>query len=385
MTTDKKTAPTTPISLAVFRRMLETITPERLREIPVESLPEEIPLEVVESARPELQPILEEFALAVSSRQLSRWGGDREQYGDSIAAALEEADRPHSHEEADRFLEAVRELAAQWRERHNNFSSQLERLSPQLDGLREEHGRLVQALQRIDDTIEAQGRGNRLTAARTRLATDVERFETALASYYALNLNIARAEMRAKREEVEAHAYEEKRIQERIDTLHERLEHSQNAWRRNLRPALARRERERLQQRIHELNQELKDSETVIAERDMTRWLDAVVDASLYVRGAKAEQVLRDGRLQLFNLLNLFCLQQEAAATQVAQNPFLQHDAAQTIEFLLVSERFIVQYFSRKRTDLTRWVGGEARRKLGELDSVQEHILGEYRRHRKYE
>lgn len=384
MTNDAKRAQPA-ISLAVFRRMLETISPERLRQIPVESLPEEIPLDLVESARAELQPILQDLALAVGSHQVSRWDGDREQYGDATAAALEEADRHHAHGEADRFLQAVRDLASQWRDRHNDFSSRLEGLSPQLDGLREEHGRLVQALQRIDDAIETQGTVKRLSSARTRLATDIERFETALASYYALNLNIARAEMRAKREEIEANAYEEKRIQERIDKLHERLEESQSTWRRNLRPGVARRERERLQQRIHDLNQQLKDRETVIAERDMTRWLDAVVDASLYVRGTKAEQVLRDGRLQLFKLLNLFCMQQEAAAKQVAQNPFLQLDAGQAIEFLLVSERFIVQYFSRKRSDVTRWVGGEARRKLGELNSVQDHILEEYRRHRKYE
>ncbi|MEX0607181.1 MAG: hypothetical protein WD382_11470 [Halofilum sp. (in: g-proteobacteria)] len=384
MTTDAKTAQPT-ISLAVFQRMLETITPERLRLIPVGSLPEEIPLEVVESARPELQPILEELALAVGSNQLSRWGGDREQYGDATASALEEADRKRSHEEAAHFQQAVRDLAAHWRERHNDFSARLERLSPQLDGLREEHGRLVHALQRIDDALEAKGPVNRLSGARTRLATEIEHYETALASYYGLNLNIARAEMRAKREEIEANAYEEKHIQERIDTLHERLEQTQSAWRRKLRPGVARRERERLQQRIQELTQQLKDGEVVIAERDMTRWLDAVVDASLYIHGSKAEQVLRDGRLQLFHLLNLFCAQQELAATQVAQNPFLQLDAEQAIEFLLVSERFIVQYFSRKRTDLTRWVGGEARRKLGELDTVQDHILGEYRRHRKYE
>jgi uncharacterized coiled-coil protein SlyX len=191
--------------------------------------------------------------------------------------------------------------------------------------------------------------------------------------------------MRAKREEIDSRQFEGRQIQERIDTLHEKLEKSQGTWRRKLQPGAARRERERLQARIHELTQELKNRETVIAERDMTPWLDSVVDASLFASSNEAERVLRDGRLQLFHLLNHFCTQQEAAARQVAQNPFLQLDAQQTIEFLMVSERFIVQYFSRKRSDLTRWVGGEAKRKLGELDKVQSGILNEYRRHKKYE
>lgn len=383
MTTDVQARQ--PIPLPVFRRLLRSISPEDLRRLPVESLPDDIPLDLVETARAELQPILEDLSLAVGSRQLSRWGGDREQFGDQAAGALEEADRQRSHEEIERFQGAVRELATQWRQRNSDFNSRLERLEPQLDGVREEHGRLVQAMQRIDDAIEAKGPAERLAEARRRLADHVGRTETALASYYLLSLAIARSEMRSKREEIEANGCEAAQTQERINVLHERLERSQGAWRRNLRPAVARRERERLQQRIQELTQELKDRESVIAERDMTRWLDAVVDASLYARGPDAERLLRDGRLQLFQLLNQFCIQQESAASQVAQNPFLQLNPEQTIEFLLVSERFIVQYFSRKRSDLTRWVGGEARRKLSELDNVQGHILEEYRRHRKYE
>lgn len=373
------------MSLPEFRQLLERISAEELRQLPVDSLPDEIPLELVESARDDLRPILEDLSLTVGSRHLQRWGGDRQRFGEKAALALEEADRPHSHELADRFRQAVQDLASQWRDRHNDFSTRLERLEPQLDTLREEHGRLVFALQRIDDAIDANGHERRLDSGRMRLAEEVEHVERALATYYGLNLAVARSEMRAKREEIDSRQFEDRQIQERIDTLHEKLEKSQGAWRRKLQPSAARRERERLQARIHELTQDLKNRETVIAERDMTRWLDAVVDASLFAKGNEADRVLRDGRLQLFHLLNHFCAQQESAARQVAQNPFLQLDAQQTIEFLMVSERFIVQYFSRKRSDLTRWVGGEAKRKLGELDKVQGSILNEYRRHKKYE
>lgn len=188
--------------------------------------------------------------------------------------------------------------------------------------------------------------------------------------------------MRLQRDHIEVSAFEDEELGRRLDVLQQRLERSQSVLRRGLRPKTARRERERLQQRITELMNERDAREWVIAEADMTRWLDAVVDASLYGR-EQSEQVLRDGRLQLYQLLNLFCRQQEDAAKRIAQNPFMQLDPEQAIEFLLISERFIVGYFARKRNDLTRWLGGAAQQKLGELDEVQSGILDEYRRHRK--
>lgn len=193
------------MSLPDFRQLLERISPDELRQLPVESLPEEIPLELVESARDELKPILEDLSLAVGTRHLQRWGGDRQRFGEKAALALEEADRPHSHELADLFRQAVQDLAGQWRDRHNDFGTRLQRLD----------------------------------SGRMRLAQEVEHVERALATYYGLNLAIARSEMRAKREEIDSRQFEDRQIQERIDTLHEKLEKSQGAWRRKLQPGAA--------------------------------------------------------------------------------------------------------------------------------------------------
>lgn len=377
------------ISLAVFRRMLRTLSVDDLRRLPVESLPDEIPLDVIEAAPPEMRQVLEDLSFAVGSRQLGRWSDDAERFGDDVAAALGLADQERPQGRVEALERAVGELAGEWQERSRGsdfdprgFVERIGRIEPMADEVRQEYRQLLQARERIDAAVETHGRTERLGEARARLEADLGRAESALGGYFAVNLAVARREMRLQREHIEVYAFEDEELGRRLDVLQQRLERSQSVLRRGLRPKTARRERERLQQRIAELMSERDAREWVIAEADMTRWLDAVVDASLYGR-EQSEQVLRDGRLQLYQLLNLFCRQQEDAAKRIAQNPFMQLDPEQAIEFLLISERFIVGYFARKRNDLTRWLGGAAQQKLGELDGVQSGILEEFRRHRK--
>lgn len=387
MTSDDHSRTGRKVTLTEFRQMLADMSAAEVRSLPLESLPDEIPLDVVEAAPPDLRRALEDLSFALSSRDLSRRGDDADQFGAEAAAALELADQSWSDAEARRLEEGVRGLASEWRARttstSGDFRQRMQTLVPRLEALRQHNARLMQSSARLDEAMEAHGAEARLQAARDRLHQRSNRQEAALASYYALNLQVVRSEMRAKRAEIEANAFDDEQLRERLDTLHAQLERSQSLLRRKLRPRTAEQERDLVQSRITELMRERDAREWVIAEHDMTRWLDGVVDASLYLRGARQEQVLRDGRLQLFQLLNMFCRQQEDAAHQVARNPFLQLDPQQAIEFLLISERFILGYFSKKRNDVTRWLGGAAERKLQDLDDVQHDILEEYRRQRK--
>lgn len=378
------------ISLPVFRRMLETLSVAELRRLPVESLPDEIPLDVIEGAPPEMRQVLEDLSFAVGSRQLGRWSEDTERFGEDVAAALGQADQQRPQGRVEALARAVDELAADWHRDPRRgdsdtraFVERIARVEPLAHEVRQECGQLLQALERIDGAARNHGQTDRLGEARARLERDLGRAESALGGHHALNLAVARREMRLQRERIDANVFEDEEIGRRLEVLQQRLERSQSVLRRGLRPKTARRERERLKQRIAELMNERDAREWVIAEADMTRWLDAVVDASLYARGQTQEQLLRDGRLQLYQLLNLFCRQQEEAAKRIARTPFMQLDPEQAIEFLLISERFILDYFARKRNDLTRWLGGAAQQRLHELDQVQSGILDEYRRHRK--
>lgn len=388
MSAERATNNSTRITQAMFRRMLHKMSPQQLRQLPPESLPDDIPLDLIDEAPPELREILEDLSFSLSSRQLSDREDDRQRYGEEVAAAIEYAARHRPQSAAQAFDQAVAELAGQWRQQRESdadaadaFARRLERLGSVRE-LQDEAGRLGRALASIDEALAQNGEDQRALEARRQLQGDFERIEKSLSAYHTLSIDLVRREMHRKREEIERHAFEDEQLRKRLDVLHERLERSQSLLKRSLRPGVARRERDRLQQRIADLLKEREDREWVIDENDMTRWFDAVVDANLFLDSKRHAQALRDARMQLFKLLNLFCQQQEDAAQQVARNPFLQLDPKQAIEFLLISERFIVGYFAQKRKDLTQWLGGAAEQKLRELDDVQADILSEYKRHR---
>lgn len=379
---------TPKLSLPMFKRMLQRMSPQELRDLPPESLPDDIPLDLIEQAPPELRELLEDLSLSLTSRQVSQWDNDRERYGDDAATAIEYAGQRRPQSAAEAFDRAVAELAGEWRQQRDAdaavadaFAQRLERLGSVRE-LQDEAGRLGRALTAIDEALAEHGETDRAREARAQLLQDFQRIEKSLAAYHTLSIDLVRREMHRKREEIEAHAFDDKQLEKRLDVLQQRLERSQSLLKRALRPAVARRERDRLQERIADLLKQRQEREWIIDENDMTRWFDAVVDANLFLDPKRHAQALRDARMQLFKLLNLFCQQQENAAQQVARNPFLQLDPEQAIEFLLISERFIVGYFARKRKDLTQWLGGAAEQKLRELDDVQAGILSEYKRHR---
>lgn len=383
----KNMAGQTKISLPMFRRMLGRITPQQLRDLPVESLPDEIPLDLIDEAPPELREVLEDLSFSLGSSHLGGWEDDRERFGKEVASAIEYASQHRPETAAEAFDEAVARLKAEWREKGKSgtppleFTKRLQHLGSVRE-LQDEAGRLGRAVGAIDSAMAEHGQDERMVEARRALMEDFKRIEQSLAAYHSLSIELVRLEMRQLREQVEAHAFDDQQLADRLDVLHEKRNKSQSWLRRSLRPALAQKEREQLENKIAELMKQRQDREWVIDENDMTRWLDSVVEANLYLDERKHAQALRDARMQLFRLLNLFCLQQEESAKQVARNPFLQLDPQQAIEFLLVSERFIVGYFAQKRKDLTRWLGGAAEQKLQELDQVQSGILAEYRRHK---
>ena len=65
---------------------------------------------------------------------------------------------------------------------------------------------------------------------------------------------------------------------------------------------------------------------------------------------------------------------------QIARNPFLQVDAKQAIRFMLMSEQFILDYFSKKRNENTAWISDVAQVKIEDLDLLERDILAELKR-----
>lgn len=126
-------------------------------------------------------------------------------------------------------------------------------------------------------------------------------------------------------------------------------------------------------ERLSELHQRILSEDWVMSETQLMRWLDVLVDANLYA--PEQAQQLEQAREDMFFLLTAFCEQQEAAARSVARNPFVQADPQQAIQFMLMSERMILDYFARKRAEISEWLGSTAADRLQSLDGLEKQLI----------
>ena len=202
-----------------------------------------------------------------------------------------------------------------------------------------------------------------------------------LSEYYILRLKVLARAIHQKRKLIETREETTQMKQQELDDLQADLKEAQTLWNRTMKRKKTIDETKEVQQRIYDLVNEIKASEVVIAESDLILWLDAIVEASLNDDSKqRVTKSLRQARISLFYLLNKFCASQEASAIQIAKNPFIQVDPEKAIKFVLMSETFILNYFTKKKNTATAWLSGAAENKIVELDQLQKEILTELRK-----
>lgn len=373
-----------PLSENAFRRLVRTLSADELRRFPLERLPSAVPLDAVNEADdPRKRAALDELAWAVGSRDLRQRTDATERLEPAVLQALEAAETI-GDQGVDELNRLTDELARQRRAARTGAEASLRGLE-RARSLAWELGQAVHRLEAALDVLDRPFIGrdafqDRISAARTRAKDVLAGLESALGRYHVLEMELARGDMSAKRAQCEVEAARMRELDEQIQAVRAKLDQHSGLSRRLLRPRVARREREYLLERLQVLTRKRDGCETYISEDDLLHWLDVVVNASLHVPPQRWEENARHARLLLYRLMNVYCLQQEAAAQQVATSAFVRTDARGAIDFYLGSEQFILQYFSRKRQEVTQWVAGAAADRLGQLDRIRDTILSEYRR-----
>jgi hypothetical protein len=379
-----------PMSLDDFVQTVRSLPPEKIADIPVEQLPENLPANLAEQFPVVTRGAVENLLLAANSYHLSRRLDDENRYGREIVGALDKArfsgDTASIRVFKDKILNMVTMLQEYQRnpKKHNIalFVNNIEHINDLLIDVRSEQVAVFKARRPLEDIRpDTETDRARFAEAIAQLDKQGEYIDVLLGEYYILRLKIMSRSISEKRRQVEAQEQATADLPRQIADLRKQLDQSQSVWRRTLNRGKALEETKELQDRITELVQEMNANEVVISENDLTLWLDTIVDASLndHCRG-RIERPARDARISLYYLLNTFCRKQEDSALQIAQNPFLRVEPEKAIRYVLMSEQFILSYFANKKKDTTAWLSGAAQAKIGELDLLEKDILSELRR-----
>lgn len=390
MTAQANIQPEVPLSLKQFLKLLQTLPPTRISELSVELLPNNIPADISEKVPIASRSAVDDLIMEANSFHLKRRMRDQETYGDQITKALDKAKTTAGSANLRVFKNKIIVLidmlqAAQQGSKkvgNDTFVKHISSINNLLIDVRSETIHLNECLDILKKAKPINDEDkNRFGYSKKIIAKQTLSVSKILSEYYILRLKVLARAIHQKRKLIESREQTVQEKQKKVDILRVQIDEAQTLWKRTMKRKQTVDETKETQREIYELINEIKASEVVISENDLILWLDAIVEATLNEESKKRIiNSLRQARISLYYLLNKFCASQEASALQIAQNPFIQVDPEKAIKFVLMSEQFILNYFTKKKNTATAWLSGAAESKIAELDQLQKDILVELRR-----
>ena len=378
------------LSLQEFVELVQKLPPGKISQLPLEKLPANIPSDIIEQVPAGSRSAVEDLLLSVNSMHLKNRMADIDNYGEEIVDAMDKARTSCGSNTLrvfkNKILHLIDLLQNSKQEKksipENVLVGQIVAINNLLIDVRSESYSMTKTLEVLQKALPTSEEDKeRFSALKTRIGNAIKVTENTLAEYYILRLKLLSRTITEKRREIEANEKATEEFRQEVIVLREELEKTKGLWNRTIKRKASLAEEEIVQKRIQELIADINEKETVISENDLILWLDTIVEASLnktsFERVAKS---LRTARISLYYLLNRFCKGQEESAIQIAQNPFIQVDPKEAIKFVLMSEKFILDYFTKKKNETTAWLSGAAENKIAELDSLQKDILAELKR-----
>ena len=372
------------MSLEEFVNFARSKPIKELAELSVELLPDNIPAEMIRNTAQPLRGVLEKMAFEVGVREMREQQLFEQIFGTPAARAVDMAQDNEAEIAYQQLRQKIQDLAptlAAWQQRKITHYAMGQAITPLRESVVEIHSlraRLARAILVLADCLKNPAQfANKIQRNLEQLITKARELDTALGEFHRLHLEISAAEMREKHLQINASDANKKDLFEQLQALEEII-HRPVSLANKLMPWANRKQLEENKERLSELHQRILGEDWVMSETQLMRWLDVLVDANLFAP-AQVEQI-NSAREDMYFLLTSFCEQQEAAARNVARNPFVQADPQQAIQFMLMSERMILDYFARKRAEISEWLGSAAANRLQSLDGLEKQLITEMKR-----
>jgi len=371
------------MSLEEFVNFARSTPIQELAALPVDALPNNLPAEMIRNTAQPLRGVLEKMAFEIGVRELREQQVFEQLFGTPAARAVDLAHDQESEIARNQLQQKIDDLAPTlntWRQKKLSNYGMGQAIMPLREAVVQIHSlraRLARAMLVLSDCLKNPAQfSEKLQRNLERLNQQARELDAALGRFHTLHLEISAAEMSEKHLQIDASDNNKKELFEQIQTLEEII-HRPASLANKLMPWAKNKQLEENKERLSELHQRILSEDWVMSETQLMRWLDVLIDANLYA--ADQSQQLEQARADIYYLMTSFCEQQEAAARNVARNPFVQADPEQAIQFMLMSERMILDYFARKRAELNEWLGKTAVERLDALNQLEKQLIEEMR------
>lgn len=378
------------LSLEQFIALANKLPADKISQIPLTMLPPNIPPDVTEKVPANSRSAVEDLLLSLNSFHLKNRMADVNNYGEEVVVAMDRVKVSCNSNTLrvfkNKILQLIKLLQVSKDEdkpiAENTLVSQIVSINNLLLDVRSEHSTMMTIATTIQRAKPVSEQDHiRFNVLHAHLNKSIKATENTLAEYYILRLKLLASIINERRKNIELSEKVTKDHREELYALQTELESTKTLWNRTIKRKATLEVEDQVQQRIQTLINEINQKEVIISENDLMLWLDTIVEASLNSTSQiRVTKSLRTARISLYFLLNKFCKMQEDAAIQIAQNPFIQVDPKEAIKYVLMSEKFILDYFTKKKNETTAWLSGAAETKISELESLQKEILAELKR-----
>lgn len=380
------------LTLQEFTLFVRKASPAQIAKLRPEYLPEDIPEELIEEAPYETRGAIENLLFEANAQHMSLQMELEGELGEQVSTAVS-LGKQESHSRAHReFDSKVKTLVEIYNTSKSNpavlKTDTAEQLRVDLRGLaldlRQESGAFAHAQSHLDKALSTNSNERfkgLLEKSRAAVALKFQKIMKSMNVYTYVRILEVANEMDYVRDHINGLENEVGMLKQDAAEKREQLK--------NLTSSFISRKRhskkiEEVQDDISNILDEINRKEVVISEEDLLDWLDVIVDANLSDSVVeRAEKTIGTAKITLFSLLQKYCILQESGARQVAQNPFSQIDPKQSIQYMLRSEKFILDYFLKKRDQMTVWLGDAAEAKLKALDGIEDKVLKELKKNNK--
>lgn len=371
------------IPLEVFRKMIETLSLEDLRNLPPGKLPREVPQEILRGVDGERREILDDLLFEANSHHVSERLALENIFGPDLIPALDQAKLDAEMAVKDslkRHIENFEQLAERWLKDQDGYSREaIDRAIVDLDvevkRAFSEKLKIHEYQTMLKDGFHLAGEyQEEFKVALRNMQRQEALFDEWVARYYSARLSLLVFSLEQTQKDVESKNKRLKTIMWEIAEIKKRIKTSTEAQGLSASQANNNHFIQELRTELQMMEGMKPDYDVIVPEANLTRWLDLVLDAYLCpIDGDRLDTSLAQAKEALFNLLLVYCEVQSNAAEQISEAEFSVLDKEKNIQYMLETERFMSKYFKNKDLDVKSWGVGE--KHLEMLEQFEQEVL----------
>jgi len=374
-------------SVAEFKKFIHGMTPDELSKLPADKIPENIPASFISSLPVASRKPIEDLVFSRNIKQLQVRQKIKNELGKDTISALDIARRISVNGSINQLKNKLIGLKNIKKKKLNRLSNmmiaekQLE-FAMINEGLvaevRQEYAEVSYAMQILKaKAADHNKHAESIYPAVEKLRKHGKISYQLIGLFFLERLQACHYIMAKKITSIEEQDVNLGKAEARIEELNEQLRKSQSKVKRAFRKQTAATEREAIQKKISHLSAQIKAYEVPISDTELTLWLDAIVDYSLYKNTElRGHLILNKAKNNLLKLMLRYCQIQESTAKTVAANPFLRISPEKVITFTLKTEQFVLEYFKAKRLEITTMLSLTANEKSEDLAKIEKEIIG---------